>query len=131
MKRLARETENTTRDIVATATNHLPPAAAVKMPGLSCLKQTTRREKNRANPIQLRQPASLQDLDIPDDLVQLPNGERFLLFDSGPEAGNRRQAFLILLFIASKEKYLQRRIVTLAMHIFTEFIGCFWPTNTF
>ncbi len=92
MKRLARETENSTRDIVATATNHLPPAAAVKMPGVRCLKQTTRREKNRAHPIQLLQPANLSELVIPDDLVQLPNGESFLLFDSGPEAGNRRQA---------------------------------------
>ncbi len=89
MRNEARETNNDTRDVVANATNDLPPEAAVNMPTLLCLKTTVRRVRQRENP-QRRQPDSLAELDLPYDVTHFENGENFLIHDSGAAAGKNR-----------------------------------------
>ncbi len=90
MRRLARETDLETRNVISQATNNLPDFAAVQMPNLPNLKRTVRRIHQQVDPNRRIQPASLQELEIPDSLVELDNGDSFLLYDSGPDTGNRR-----------------------------------------
>ncbi len=90
MRRLARETELDTRNVVSQATNNLPDFAAVQMPNLPNLKRTVRRIHQQVDPDRRIQPATLQELAIPDNLAQFENGDSFVLHDSGPDTGNRR-----------------------------------------
>ena len=89
MKRQARETQIDTGEVVANATNNLPPIAAVNMPSLQSLRKTVRNIRQLENP-QRRQPGNLAELELPDDVTHFDNGESFLLHDSGPQAGNNR-----------------------------------------
>ena len=89
MKRLARETMQESGQVVAQAMQGLPEGAAVQMTGMHNQKRTVQRVRQQANPIP-RQPNSIAELDIPPHLTILPNGEQFLLHDSGQDAGNNR-----------------------------------------
>ncbi len=87
---MARETVREPREVVATATNNLSPAAAVDMPSLYNLKRQIRRIRQGQDQIRLGQPRILEELEIPAAIAHLENGENFVLYDNGPEAGNMR-----------------------------------------
>ena len=89
MKRQARETQLATGEVIENATNNLPAIAAANMPSLQSLKKTVRNVRQHENP-QRRQPATLAELELPDDVTLFENGDSFLLYDSGPAAGNNR-----------------------------------------
>ncbi len=89
MRHLSRETREDPREVIAAATNHLPEAAANKMPNVPNMKRTVQRIRMRHNG-PARQPATLADLVIPDNLAQFDDGEQFLIHDSGAEDGNQR-----------------------------------------
>ncbi len=90
MKELARTVPQNPRNIVAQATNNLPEAIAVKLPSVPNMKKIVQRQNAQANgPVQV-QPQNLADMVIPDELQHLENGQLFLLYDSGVQAGNRR-----------------------------------------
>ncbi len=97
LKQLARDQPYLdSRTLIGQAVNDLPAFAAVKMPSMQSMKKTVQRTQRLHDPIGLAQPLSLDQLDLPDDFVELPNGERFLLHDSGPETGNDRYIGLLL-----------------------------------
>ncbi len=89
LRQLSRNTREEPRIVIGLAANHLDAAAASQMPSVPNMKRTIERTRMLANGPG-RQPASLADLEIPDDLVRMDNGDAFLLYDSGPQAGNER-----------------------------------------
>ncbi len=93
MKQQARETQLGTGEVIENATNNLPAIAAANMPSLQSLKKTVRNVRQHENP-QRRQPASLEELELPDEVTHFENGESFLLYDSGAAAGNNRYNYL-------------------------------------
>ncbi len=75
------------------AANHLDAAAASQMPSVPNMKRTVERTRMQANGPG-RQPTTLAELEIPDNLTRMDNGDEFLLYDSGQAAGNDRYFFL-------------------------------------
>ena len=89
MKRLARETREDPVAIIGATTNHLPEYLAHKLPSVGNLKRTIQQVRHQHNgPV--RQPANLNELMIQPNLALFENGEEFLIFDNGVNAGNQR-----------------------------------------
>ncbi len=80
------------------ATANLTPAAAVNAPSLPNLKKTVQRQKHQQDPLGRIQPVRLEELELPDHVVQLLNGDNFLLFDSGQATENNRHVLNTLSF---------------------------------
>ncbi len=91
LKRLARDRRHETRNVIGEAVNNLPAFAAVKMPTMQSMKKTVQRTQRLHDPFgNLVQPETLDQLVLPDALLQLSNGENFLLHDNGQDAGVNR-----------------------------------------
>ena len=84
LKRKAQETQDTTHHIIGQGVMVLTEGAAAKLPKLESLKRTIRRQRQSTTNFR-PQPATLEDLQIPDEYQRTNKGDLFLLFDSGPE----------------------------------------------
>ena len=84
LKRKARDTQNSTHHIIGETVMMISEGVSVKLPKLESLKRTIRRQRQLTSSVQ-PQPASLEDLEIPEEYKRTNKGDLFLLFDSGPE----------------------------------------------
>ena len=84
LKRKAQETQDTTHHIIGQRVMVLTEGAAAKLPKLESLKRTIRRQRQSTTNFRPK-PATLEDLQIPDEYQRTNKGDLFLLFDSGPE----------------------------------------------
>lgn len=75
----------TTQEIVGNAFLKVPLNAASQMPAEGLLKRTVQRQRTKAANVPA-EPATLQDLELPEEYKHLGNGDRFLLHDSGPSS---------------------------------------------
>ena len=84
LKSKAQETQDITHHIIGQRVMVLTEGAAAKLPRLESLKRTIRRQRQSTTNFR-PQPATLEDLQIPDEYQRTNKGDLFLLFDSGPE----------------------------------------------
>ena len=91
IKRRARESQDSSHHIVSESVQIISEGTATKLPKLDSLKRTIQRERANmlAAPVQ---PATLDQLALPDEYQKMAMGEQFLLYDCG--AGDA-QRFLI------------------------------------
>ena len=84
MKRKARDTKDSSHQIVGETLQTVSEGTSAKLPKLDSLKRTIQRQRVRlqAAPVQ---PTSLEQLTLPEEYKRTSKGERFLLYDSGPE----------------------------------------------
>jgi len=83
----AKETKQSTTEILCSATQGLSLEAVSSLPQLNSLKKKVRCVRNKED--RVINPATLTDLEIPQKYAVLPSGEQFFLFDSGSEEANR------------------------------------------
>ena len=83
IKRQASTTEETTMMIIASQCTGVSEVTAASLPTERALKRQIQRTRNRNGRVPPL-PASLEDLNIPDDYKTFDDGELFLLHDSGP-----------------------------------------------
>ena len=83
MKRKARDSQDSSHHIVGEGLETVTEGTAAKLPKLDSLKRTIQRQRVRqqAAPVQ---PATLEQLTLPEEYKQTSKGEQFLLYDSGP-----------------------------------------------
>ena len=79
MKRKARDSQDGSHHIVGGGLETVTEGTAAKLPKLDSLKHSIQRQQ--ACPMQ---PASLEQLTLPEEYKQTSKGEQFLLYDSGP-----------------------------------------------
>ena len=84
MKRKARDTQDSSHQIVGETLQTVSEGTSAKLPKLDSLKRTIQRQRVRlqAAPVQ---PTSLEQLTLPEEYKRTSKGEQFLLYDSGPE----------------------------------------------
>ena len=87
--RRAATTQESSHLIVTNETNRLSASAAASLPSREALKRAVQRERVRSKNAPPN-PASFQDLQIPEEYQQTIAGAGFLLYDNGPGAGNLR-----------------------------------------
>ena len=84
VKRKARDTQNSTHHIIGETVMMISEGVSVKLPKLESPKRTIRGQRQLTSNVH-PQPASLEDLEIPEEYNITNKGDLFLLFDSGPE----------------------------------------------
>ena len=83
-KRKARDSQDTSHQIVGESVITVSEGTAAKLPKLDSLKRIIQRQRAQqlAAPMQ---PTSLEQLALPPEYQQTAKGEQFLLYDSGPD----------------------------------------------
>ena len=92
VKQKAASSQDSSHQIVTSVTNSVSQEAVVQLPSSTALKRKIQRTRVAAGNVPPT-PASLPELQLPERYRKTHNGEDFLLFDAGLEAGQLR--FLI------------------------------------
>ena len=79
MKRKAKDSQDSSHHIVSEGLETVTEGTAAKLPKLDSFKRTIQRQQ--AAPVQ---PATLEQLPLPEEYKKISKGEQFLLYDSGP-----------------------------------------------
>jgi hypothetical protein len=91
MKEVAVNTSEVLRTVVSEGVGGLPDPSVSQLPNVSNMKRALRRiRKNAKN--SLPNPRNLADIEIPDGMQSLANGENFLLYDSSKQVLYLRQS---------------------------------------
>lgn len=88
MTEAARTTPSTNHNIIASFSQNMSAPVAAALPSIETMKRRMRRARSQvqnALPI----PNTLRELHIPEELKNLPNGDLFVLYDSGEEDADR------------------------------------------
>lgn len=86
LKRSAKDSDETTRSLVAKSLDGVSNESLAQMPGYKSLAEMVRRQRKDKH---LNAPANLMELEIPQEMAQTTDGEPFVLYDSGPDEKNR------------------------------------------